>query len=75
MKVAEGLHRFARKLSALSFILLILVGHFWFFCLLLGEKPLVGMSAASTIGIVGALSGGLLLFVLRVMALFTAPKE
>ena len=68
----DVLYVLARKLSAISFIALILIGHFWLLQTLLGQTPGLWMQWSFIGGVVGALVGGI---ILALLTLFTLIKK
>lgn len=62
----------ARKLTALSFIFLILIGHFYLLMVFFGQGPSLALQYGFLIGMAGAFAGGLLLFLLQIAKLFDA---
>jgi hypothetical protein len=71
---SSTLHLLARKISAISFILLILIGHFWALMIFLGQAPSAWVQPAFLIGTLGALSGGLLMLLLKIAAVISALR-
>jgi hypothetical protein len=69
------LHILARKISAISFVLLILIGHFWALLLFLGKTPSGWLQVGFFIGTFGALAGGAGLVLLKIAAIIRAARE
>jgi hypothetical protein len=69
------LYQFGRKLSALSFIALILIGNFWLVIRIVGDQPAAWMEVAFILGTTGALCGAALLMIVKIVHFISSLRR